>query len=668
MFFMNTSNKTKLFSLILISVVIVASCYLFFHQGISFFTSKNHAPGLSLKTNHSGYQESNSPSIISSALNHQEPRQLQVLPYPPAPLDSLSEQEELDYPGAVVVEFAEVQGPWPNQKQRLRILQTHLKCTYVRTEEVVDASSGNLLGRLEMAANQLLVVLPEGKDPQQFLKEYGPQALSITPVSEPLPIYQMTLSDTSLASLPAGIEQIKQVESSVGSSAEPNYIGHLSKKPHNDAYAFQWGLWRNSEEDLYPEFRPRYENYFYYKDHGLKDLFETSADDQKKRNTSLLISSSLKDENLTNLSLGGFYAAAPINEQEDFSTIQGINAEGGWDVRTSAASVVVGIIDSGLRLTHESLKNNLWTNPKGKKHYIHGFSGPDMEETIADDVGHGTHCAGIIGGEANDYLGVAGVAWQVQLMPCKCANSEGVIIEDSILSAINFAKKNGASILNCSFGWSGSSASIAMDVVLNDLRKKEIILVAAAGNDGLNNDISLFKTYPASYSLELDNIVSVAATDYAIRDSYDESREQEGLASFSNYGEHTVSLAAPGTCILSTYNRSDNSYAFMSGTSMAAPFVTGALALIKAEYPNANYQDLIQHVIKTTDPLPSLDQKMIGGRLNLARALHTKPLIGNAWYLSTNCFDKKTSLPISNRVWNFLHGPCKRNNSIYQSL
>lgn len=660
----------------MIVMIMVASCSFFYYQEHVFYRSKSNAPSCSSKMNYHGSRGGPPPSVILAALNDQVPRQLQALPYPPAPLNSLSEQEEVDFPGACVVQFAEFEGPWPNQKQRLRILKTHLQCTYVRTEEVVDASSGNLLGRLEMAANQLLVVLPEGKDPQQFLKEYGPQALSITPVSEPLPIYRMTLSDASLAALPEGLEQIKQGADNAGSSAEPNYIGHLSKIPQNYAYAFQWGLWNNSKEYLYPEFRPRYENYFYKLAPGLTDLFEISPDDQKKRNNSLLALSSLEAGSLSHISSGGFYVSDHNNEEEDFFTKQGINAERAWDVRTSAKSVVVGIIDSGIRLTHESLKNNIWTNPKSKKDHLHGYNALNDGQNIVDDDGHGTHCAGIVGGEANDYLGITGVAWQVQLMPCQCANSEGVITEDCILSAINFAKKNGASILNCSFGWhasytsggKASSPSIAMALALNDLRKKEIILVAAAGNDGLDNDSSFLRTYPASYSTDLDNIVSVAATDYAMRDPFDESIEQEGLAPFSNYGEHTVSLAAPGTCILSTYNKSDSSYAFMSGTSMAAPFVTGALALLKAEFPDANYQDLIQHVIKTTDLLLSLDQKMIGGRLNLARALHTKPVIDKTSHSSKKCCDVKASVPESTQIWKFLHGPCKRNESIHQSL
>ena len=652
----------------MVVMIMVASCSFFYYQEHFFYGSKSNAPRFSSNLNYHGSQRGPSLSVTSGSLNDQVPCQVQALPYSPAPLDSLSEQEEADFPGACVIQFAELEGPWPNQKQRLRILKTHLQCTYVRTEEVLDASSGALLGRLEMAANQLLVVLPEGKDPQQFLKEYGPQALSITPVSEPLPIYQITLSDASLEALPEGLDQIKQGSENSGSSAEPNYIGHLSKIPQNYSYAFQWGLWNNNKENVYPEFRPRYENYFYKSAHGPIDLLEISPDDQKKRNNSLLALSSLEAGYSSHLSLGGFYVMNHNNEEEDFSTKQGINAERAWDVRTSADSVVVGIIDSGIRLTHESLKNNIWTNPKSKKDHLHGYNALDDGKNIVDDDGHGTHCAGIIGGQANDYLGVAGVDWQVQLMPCKCANSEGVITEDCILSALNFAKKNGASILNCSLGWHGSSASIAMALALNDLRKKEIILVAAAGNDGLNNDISLFKTYPASYSTDLDNIVSVAATDYAMRDPFDESSEQEGLAPFSNYGEHTVSLAAPGTCILSTYNRSDSSYAFMSGTSMAAPFVTGALALIKAEFPDANYRDLIQHVIKTTDSLLSLDQKMIGGRLNLARALHTKPVIDKVSHQSKKWCDVKTNAPESAQIWKFLHGRCKRNESIYQSF
>lgn len=644
--------KLRPFLLFLLFVAL-ASCWLLSPKQTFFHSSKNdHQDALTknLQQQHSGFS-----SVISRALSKTPQQQLTPLPYPAAPLESVSEKEALDFPGACVVEFAELEGPRPHQKLRLRILKTHLRNPYVRTEEVIDTKSGNLLGRLEMVANQLLVALSPGKDPQQFLKEFGNQALFITSISETLPLYRLTLRDASLASLPGALAQMQEGSSS-NSSGEPNYIGHLSNRPENYGYGYQWGLWKNSDHGFNLKFRTRYEHYFYKWSHGQLDFFDDSDDSLKQKLFQPLQEESNNPETSGN------------DQQDAFSTERGINAEEAWDVRTSASSVIVAIIDSGIRYTHANLKNNIWQNPNPNPKYndIHGYNAAEDNNMISDDVGHGTHCAGIIGGVANDdHLGVSGVAWQVQLMACKCSDKEGVMAEDSVIHAIDYAKQHEAAILNCSLAWVGAGSSIVMAVELQSLHDNGIILVASAGNDGTDNDTSLFKAYPASYSVQLDNIVSVAATDYLEfnPDKEDAPREREGLASFSNYGETTVSLAAPGTFILSTYNASDTSYVFMSGTSMAAPFVTGALALMKAEFPTASYQELINHLIETTDPLPSLYGKMIGGRLNLARALKTAPTPMTTSPASPSFPNQAASFSL-NKEWKFLTGPCKRNDWI----
>lgn len=630
----------------------------------------------SLKNNFKNHDNDGpATSVIAATLNNHTANQFQALSYAPAPLNALSPQEELDFPQAHIVESCEIPGPCPHQKQRLRILKTDLRTPYIRTEEVLDTESGALLGRLEMIADQLLVVLPKDKEPQQFLKDTSSEVMFITPVNKSLSIYQVNLRNASLASLPEALKKIQQ-DHGTGSLAEPNYIGHLSQRANNCGYPYQWALWKNSEENLNPHFRHRYTNHFYKSAHGESDYLKISSPRDEN-----------EDDEPWAITPGGEYTL-PIDifpgfpfpgymEPSYYSTVRGINAEEGWNLRTSAISQIVGIIDSGIRISHENLKDNIWVNPHmdTKMNDLHGYNAQDNNGNISDDLGHGTHCAGIIGATASaesnkHHVGVAGVAWNIQLMPCKCADSHGTIIEDALIRAIDYAKEHGAMILNCSLGWIGSSQSIAMSVELNDLRKKGIILVASAGNDAINNDSSPFKTYPASYSTQLDNIVSVAATDY-VDNNQDHSNapyEQEGLASFSNYGENTVSLAAPGTFILSTSNQSDQSYVFMSGTSMAAPYVTGTLALMREEFPHATYRELINHLIKTTDSLPSLNRKVASGRLNVAKALSTPPTPLDSSQENIRLLNTTLMPSECNQTYKLLRGPCKRNDPLDKLL
>lgn len=673
---MKSLNNNKLLVVLALLLIACASFLFFTQQEAPSLVSKQDPPCSFEKSFKQHNSRVSFPSIISAGLDHRIEDQLQELPYPPAPLDALSQQEELDFPGARVMESAELAGPGLHQKQHIRILQTHLTSPYVRTEEIVDSDSGALLGRLEMVANQLLVVLAAGKDPEQLLRELGPQALYITPISESLSIYQIALRNASVTSLPEALEKMEQNHYST-SSAEPNYIGHLSKRASNLGYPYQWGLWKNSEETMGSYFRQRYMDYFYKLAHGESDYLNNSLKYQNRQDTeSPLMGLNVERAPLPSASSENFYLSSN-KEQNDHSTTRGINAAEGWDIRTSASSVVVSIIDSGIRANHENLKENIWVNPQidSKKNDLHGYNARENNGNISDQVGHGTHCAGIIGATASDqtsehHMGVAGVAWKVQLMACKCTDTNGSIIEEALIRSIDYAKEHGAMILNCSLGWVGASPSIAMNIELNDLKNRGIILVAAAGNDGINNDVNPLKTYPASYSTQLDNIISVAATDYveANEHSSQPPYEQEGLASFSNYGEKTVSLAAPGTFILSTSNKSNTSYVFMSGTSMAAPYVTGALALMKEEFPKATYQELINHLIQTTDFLPSLEKKMIGGRLNLAKALSTpltpiNPSKGNAFSFEAELTDSKLT-----QKYKLLHGLYKRNDPVDKSF
>lgn len=283
-----------------------------------------------------------------------------------------------------------------------------------------------------------------------------------------------------------------------------------------------------------------------------------------------------------------------------------ISAVAAWDLQNSAANVIVAIIDSGARLTHQDLAANLWTSATGT-HGINAIqsAGTSGYNTPEDDSGHGTHVTGIIGAVGNNGLGVSGVAWSVKLMPLKFIDSTGSGSTSDAVECINYAIANGAKVINASYGATGYSS--AQYEAIKAARDAGIIFVAAAGNDTADNDLA--PDYPSGYLL--DNIVSVASTN-----------SSDTLADSSNFGSGSVELAAPGVAILSTYYSSDSSYETLGGTSMAAPHVSGAIALLRAKFPNDTYRQAINRVLRSTTKLSSLSGMVqTGGRLNLAQAL-----------------------------------------------
>lgn len=317
-----------------------------------------------------------------------------------------------------------------------------------------------------------------------------------------------------------------------------------------------------------------------------------------------------------------------------------LDAPEGWDIQNSASNIIVAVVDSGLRLTHEDLAPNLWTNPReipdngrdddgnGIVDDLHGLNaiGSPNSTNLWDDLGHGTHVAGIIGAVGNNGLGGAGVAWRVQLMILKFMDASGNGYISDAVECFDYARLNGAKIINASFG--SAEYSSALDNAINACRSAGIIVVAAAGNDGADNDATPF--YPASLGVlrGRDNVVAVAATD-----------RYDNLASFSNYGSNTVHLAAPGQSIFSTYYYADNSYVYLSGTSVAAPHVAGVLALLRARFPIEHHTQLIRRMLDAVDVLPSLAGKCrSGGRVNLRRALANYQILNPnfAWITLTN--------------------------------
>lgn len=294
-----------------------------------------------------------------------------------------------------------------------------------------------------------------------------------------------------------------------------------------------------------------------------------------------------------------------------------IDATEAWDIQTGTRNTIVAVIDTGVDYNHPDLAANMWRNAgevandgidndnNGFVDDVFGYDFANGDGNPMDDNGHGTHVAGTIGAVGNNGIGVAGVNWNTRIMALKFLGSNGSGSTSNAVAALNYAITMGANISNHSWGGGGPSSTLA--TAINRGRSFNHIVVAAAGNNGTDNNTTAF--YPANYTLSYDNVVSVAST-----------TRTDALSSFSNYGATSVTLAAPGSSIYST--TPNNTYSTYSGTSMAAPHVSGALALLRDKNPTWTYQELIAKLKSSVDPLAALTGKVLtGGRLNVANML-----------------------------------------------
>jgi subtilisin family serine protease len=292
-----------------------------------------------------------------------------------------------------------------------------------------------------------------------------------------------------------------------------------------------------------------------------------------------------------------------------------------WNVTTGTTSVVVGELDTGVEYTHPDLAANIWTNPGGVAGCPGGTHGRNVVaatsncDPMDDDSvygGHGTHVAGIIGAVGGNAAGVAGVNWTTRILPVKVADTNGWASESGLIEGIDWlvqAKQAGVNIrvVNDSITTVGTPFSQAVSDAIDRLGANGILLVTAAGNTSDDNDDPAVRRYPCGY--DRPNELCVAATDQTGR-----------LPSWSNYGDQTVDLAAPGDHIYSTLRGS--TYGFVSGTSMASPQVAGAAALVLADTPGLTVTQLRARMLDSVDRLPALDGLVrVGGRLNVCRAL-----------------------------------------------
>ncbi|HLL16250.1 MAG TPA: S8 family serine peptidase [Pyrinomonadaceae bacterium] len=292
-----------------------------------------------------------------------------------------------------------------------------------------------------------------------------------------------------------------------------------------------------------------------------------------------------------------------------------------WTKTKGSRKIVVAVIDTGVDYTHQDLSKNIWTRPAALAPYSdedlgdfddqHGFDAADNDGDPMDDNGHGTHCAGIIGAEGDNSDGIAGVNWEVEIMPLKFLGRNGSGTTKDAIECINYVvarKKAGVDVRIISASWGSTARSRALGDAIKRAGDEGILFIAAAGNSSTNNDTR--PHYPSNY--DLPNVLSVAAL-----------TRMDVLARFSNYGAKTVHIAAPGAEIMSTWP--GNQYEEHSGTSMATPVVSGVAALILSVNPDLSMTDLRKRLLDTVDKLPALDGKVSsGGRVNAASAVRAE--------------------------------------------
>lgn len=292
-----------------------------------------------------------------------------------------------------------------------------------------------------------------------------------------------------------------------------------------------------------------------------------------------------------------------------------VDAPEAWSLHTGSRSVLVGVLDTGIDMTHPDLVANLWTNPhevagngldddaNGYIDDVHGWDFYNNDSNAQDDHGHGTHVAGSLGAVGNNVTGVTGICWKVSIAGLKFLGSNGIGYTSDAIEAVYYATSIGAMLTSNS--WSGGEYETLLETAIEDADQHGSLFVVAAGNASNNNDISA--RYPSSYANQ--NVMSVAAVN-----------RTGALAGFSSYGLASVDIGAPGEEIYST--TLGGGYGYNSGTSMAAPQVSGVCALLKAFKPGLSHRDIKAIVLGSAQPLPSLAGKCAtGGLLNARVAL-----------------------------------------------
>lgn len=308
-----------------------------------------------------------------------------------------------------------------------------------------------------------------------------------------------------------------------------------------------------------------------------------------------------------------------------FNSKAGMKVSSAYDILPLRVpqEIIVAVVDTGVDHKHEDLKDIMWRNEKeipgngidddnnGYIDDIHGINtlvrdskGRATMNTMASHW-HGTHVAGTIAATQNNGLGIAGVANNVKIMAIRTVPDDADELDSDIVEAFVYAQKNGAKIINCSFGKQVNEGGMIVRDTIDAIGKKGVLVVAAAGNDESNNDIS--PKYPAAFDSK--TMMVIAATDIT-----------GAISDFSNFGYKTVDVAAPGSDIYSTIN--NNKYEMASGTSMATPNAVGVAAMVLGYFPKLKPLELKNLLMNTADKIPAYKGKVLsGGRINMKKAL-----------------------------------------------
>ncbi|HWN08814.1 MAG TPA: S8 family serine peptidase [Pyrinomonadaceae bacterium] len=292
-----------------------------------------------------------------------------------------------------------------------------------------------------------------------------------------------------------------------------------------------------------------------------------------------------------------------------------INAATAWQTTTGLSTTVIAVIDSGIDFQHPDLVNNRWINPTpGPNGDLHGWDYVADSGVIKDEQGHGTAIAGIVAAQGNNGIGLSGVMWQASLMSLRVLDNAGTGDVGAAVEAIDYAVAHGAQVINISWGTTGKS--MMLKEALERAVQRGVVIVCSAGNSG--QDIDLTPYYPASFNIK--ELIAVASTD-----NFDQ------LTAWSNRGPRHVTVAAPGTDILTT--QLGGGYWTVSGSSASAPLVTGVAGLMKSYRSAADGDDIRSAINRKARQVESLrNQVSSGGVIDAGEALAdllTDPYRGN---------------------------------------